>query len=538
MSVPIDKVTEVLRDCFKGAIVSSVQASQELDPRSYAMMDVYKWECTNQSRLTAPFPFGFFASIKPKNDVKSELVVMTAPGFPDNVVFPAVCVRNTSATGELSEFTQCTQMVQVGSIAPVGLAIWMCKHEPVDETHMVRTVIKDVVLANNNSQLAYVERVVGNTTASVTNSFAVADAGLDVIKSEVKPAGNGQYIKETTRPAAGIWPEMAGSTWDPELKTQVKTLEKFVAPPEETNFEEKNTSYEIVNKDRSLRRVKVVPTEALNSYFLRFPVRVSLDLPRVLKSVNVIWNGQYSIGTQDTWAYETSTGDSGSISLDIPDRASSSASISAELQIEYEDFAANNLFADRVTFFIHAPATQETICARIQELLESATAVTMWPVFKPKSSTIVVYGQSIQVAVNVKVAMARSWGPDRESFSSSNTASDDFAAGITGGAVQIPPCIHPAITITGDTTRSQGVSATASMSIAGTAGGSVSATKTKSGTAFGSVSPAIIPGCSGRQTIPTNGLFVLDMSVANSEYDGYYMVRADVFNANVFAEYE
>lgn len=378
-------------------------------------------------------------------------------------------------------------------------------------------------------QEAYVERTVADYEEQDVAPGTAAESGLLIIDSKVMPDGKGKSVKKTV--SVPSWPEHKGSQWDAEIGAQLSFTEQFVAPPDADALALPNTSFQIVNEDRSLKRVQVIPEDALNAYSLAFPVRIDLDLPKVLKSVAVEWSSQYSIGTQDTQALDYASGTSGSVSLSIPDSASSAASITANVRVTFEDFATNNLFAENRVFYMEGPVTQSSILAKLSTLY--GESVILWPVFKPQSTTILVKSQSINVRANVQVALGHSWGPSSSSFNWQKSVSDDFSVSGSSDSVQLPPCIHPAITLTGDTVRTQPVSATAVMSLSSSSGASVSASKTKSGTAGASVSPAVIPATDGPTSIPTSGLHLYDMQVAPTEYTNWFKVRAVVFDASV-----
>lgn len=258
------------------------------------------------------------------------------------------------------------------------------------------------------------------------------------------------------------------------------------------------------------------------------------NLPRELVSVNVVWNSQYSIGTQDYFFIKTVTGDTITVGKNADDTASSAASIVPELQIKFRDVEASNLPATEYEIFIAGDATEAAVLARLTAI--AGSTVLAWPVFRPESTTINTNGQSINVRVNVGVGLAGTYSTTDglTMYESEKATSDDFSVNLTVGGVQLPPCIHGAITLTGGTSQSQLVAATAAMSIYNSLIGSSSVTKTKSGTAFGTVSPSVIPAVSGTQTIPTSGLYALSIRPGRNFF-GYTQVTAVVFNASALA---
>jgi hypothetical protein len=108
--------------------------------------------------------------------------------------------------------------------------------------------------------------------------------------------------------------------------------------------------------------------------------------------------------------------------------------------------------------------------------------------------------------------------------------SDDFSANLSTQSVQIPPCIHPAISLTGGTYKTQPVAAVGFLQMYHTSVGQITATKTKSGNATCEVYPSTLPAVRGQATIPTSGYYLMDMDVAPYDWD-YAVVSAVVFNA-------
>lgn len=378
-------------------------------------------------------------------------------------------------------------------------------------------------------QQAYVERQIADTSELLVVDGTPADSGLQVASSTVSPLGNGKSVKDTTTVPA--WVELTASEWDNKLNSQIKRTEKFVAPPSGADFNAANTSYQIVNQHRSLRVVEDVPTEALAAYVKRFPKRINLDdLPRELLSVRVLWNSGYSVGTQDFAFYQWTSGDSFSLGKSASDSANSSASISPEIQLNFRDIASRNLFGEQIEIILPDPITFAGVQSALAAILGGP--VEMWPVFKPESQTISTLAQSVSVRSNVQIALEGSWNRTDgiTSQGSERGTSDDFQINLNNGSIQLPPCIHGKIILTGDTARSQLVSATAFMNMTNSLVGAISATKTTSGVAKGAVSPAQLPAVRGPTSIPTSGFFLMDMNVQDFKW-GHSYITVEVFDA-------
>lgn len=470
----LNRIQNIFTGELSGTLQGPIVASQVYDETSMTRLDIFEWEVFNGAKVPDPVPFGMFVSITQMNMSKSKIRVMLAPGFPKDPIF-------TEQTKEVKNYDKYLRnALLISKIVPIDFDIesveltdfWDIQLEPVDESH-----------------------------AKLVKIYAASPGvqGYETNRDLFAPAG---YTEEIV-PAASV-----------------------IAPSDG------NTEYIPVDTYHTLKRVSTVPTAALTAFKLVFPSRIRVDLPKVLKSVDVVWNEQYSNGTQDTNAFDATSGVSGSISLSIPDSASSAAALTAELKIEFEEFETSNLFADVYIGYMPPPVNLTTLLAKLTEM--ASASVVKWPVFKPKSRTIVATGQSISLRANVQVSLNHSWSPTSNSFGRTSSVSDDYSIGLTNNAVQLPACIHPLVTFTGDMTKSRAVSATAAMALASSFGTSVSASKTKSGTASGAISPTSLAATSGQNTIPTSGLYLMDLDVAPYDY-GWFKFRAEVFDASNFA---
>jgi hypothetical protein len=285
---------------------------------------------------------------------------------------------------------------------------------------------------------------------------------------------------------------------------------------------------------REVKREVVPESEGwtLADYVRTQAIRTNIpNLPRELISVNVLWNSNYSIGTQDYTFIETRTGASWSLGKSANDSASSAAAVTPELQLKFRDVEASNLPATEYELMIPGDATEAAVIDRMQAIL-TPTTVDAWPVFRPESTTISTTGQSISVRSNVGISLEGSVSNNvLKSYGMDRSTSDSFDVNLSVGSVQIPACIHDAITVSGGTSRSQPVAATATMSMNGGALlGSNTATKTKSGTAYGLVSPSVIPSVGGVKTIPVTGTYILDIRPGKN-FLGYTPVTVVVFDA-------
>jgi hypothetical protein len=473
------------QNIFVGQLVNTSQGpvitTQVYDEKTLTYLDVYEWEVFNGARLIAPLPFGMFAEIERMNMNKSKLRLRVAPGFietPANPQFTPVTEKAENYGKYLSDALITRQVVPPTFVLPrIANDDWDMRLEPIDASHSM--FVKIIAL-----------------TPPVYGSETRRDLYIPVPFTE--------EIVTVDEAAIGI--EAA----DPSVE------------------------YTPVDVFHTLKRTGIVPIEAMTEYNLSFPSRFAFSppLPLVLKSIKAIWNEQFSIGTQDTSSYDYSSGLSGSVSTSIPDSASSSAAVSAELAIEFEDFASNNLYTQTHIFYMPPPINIAAILAKLATYYPGG--VSVWPVFYPRSETIVTTGQSVSVRANCQVSLYHSWSPTSYTEGWSKSTSDDYSIGLNNGTIQLPPCIHGVIDITDSAPHVIGVSATANMGITSSNGTAVSATITKSGTATGKIHPVSLLPTSDPTEIPTSGYFLMDVDVKPYDY-GWFQVRVEIFNADALS---
>lgn len=375
-------------------------------------------------------------------------------------------------------------------------------------------------------QVAYEQRQVADVTGSLVDEGEAADAGLLIISSQVTPNGDGTSVKETV--SVDEWVEHTKAEWNNDLMGHVVSTEKFVAPSE-VDTPVDHASYQIVNEDRILKITEVVPTDALDNYVISYPVRVSLDLPRILKSVAIVWNEGSDVGQRDNWFNFAASGTSYTASGENSDVDNSSVSLNPEVQIEWEDYSGNNLFATAYLFYLPLPVESGDVLAKVAAL--AGGSVSQWPVFKTRSHTITTMGQSASVRVQTSAGISRTIsGGVQTAYRNQEGTGDDIGKNLNNGTVQIPPCIHGAITFSGLTSRTATVSAMATSPIYVSDGTSILPVHSRSVTVSASVSPSSLAATSP-SSVPTSGLYLVDAKVQPYEY-GYAKVYAEVFDAS------
>lgn len=372
-------------------------------------------------------------------------------------------------------------------------------------------------------------------TYEVTNGAKIREALPFGMFAEVIPMNFSKsklVVKISPHASPNVFNILKGYKTDKELNAALAFTEQLVSPNEvEAEGFQPNPLVEYQPIDEFLTRkiTSIVPYDALNNYVLAYSKRIKLDLPRVLKSVAIVWNESREVGQRTNDFQSGATGTSYTISGDNSDNDSSSVSLMPEVRIEYEDLSDNTLYATAYAFYLPMPATEEAILAKLSYFAKAA--VTKWPVFKTRSHTIALLGQSarVQVKTDAGVYVAKT-GSGITSYRKQQGTGDDVGKNLSNGTVQIPPCIHGEINFSGLTSRSASVSATASSPIYSSDLGAIAPTHSREVTIEASVSPTSLSATSPA-AIPTAGLYLIDSTVQPYEY-GYAKVYAEVFNAS------
>jgi len=574
-----------------GAAKGPVLQSSVFDKELMTHVDLIEFEVSNHAKVPDDLPFGLLAEIVNQgNMTRSRMQVRVGPGFytEGGVVWPETVVHEYANDPSLLTALISYQVVPIDAVADSGAGIWDSEVKPLDSRHGLKITRKDPTLfthqhyvverpettpprflaaiqATEESHLSfgeaswpvlapgetlrsaeqvhplvvqhmtksqnsgevtlqgsrsYVEGVKVTVTESLKTGVQTSDTGLQIIESEVQDLGNGKSIKSSI--VAPTWPTFKGSKLDGVMQFPIAYTERFVAPPATTNSEP-NVEYEPVNQHRSLRREIVIPQAELDSRMDIFPVPLSINLPRVLKSVQVVWNTNAGKGDQNSdWA-GSSSGLSYALSCNLSDQSSGSAAAIPEVLIELEDVWTQGVMAEGHLFFMPYPVTTEGILARL--------GVTKWPVFKPKSHTIVGIGQKIACSVNVGIDASVSGSQTSRSTAAGKTASGQVDVALSNNTIQIPPTIHGQINFIGETYKVIATSASASMSCSGTNFPTVKVDQTIAISAVSKVFPNSFEPTQGGSAIPTSGRYLIDVKVERYKY-GYAMVYAEVLDAS------
>ncbi len=293
----------------------------------------------------------------------------------------------------------------------------------------------------------YAEGVRTVTTKQEVAPGTPAGTGLMVIESSVTPDGLGISVLQQVVASGDEWPVLKGSEWNDELQTQVIASHQHVAPP--TDFTEENTSFHIVNQDRSLKVQTSIPEEYFLNYRRSFPSTTDLQLPHVLKSIELTWTTSNGFGSSD-WSWSWYGTEPYSVGISIPYSSSSSCSVHGTITPIIEMVLGNNIPSTMEFFYVPVDAgtyviSRERLLAKIQTLYPDAL---MWPVFHPVSHSINVQDMKTGVRGSGGFSFTRKSSDDQSSGDDTNHSSLESDSSVSNNITVISPTIHEAIGIT------------------------------------------------------------------------------------------
>lgn len=303
--------------------------------------------------------------------------------------------------------------------APSGNLIASVVEQDQNSGKALLTTMEEVV-ANNGGSLVSKRNYVEKTTATVTETFSTgsqtADAGLFVSQSEVSALGSGATLKETV--SVDSWPVHVSSDWDPQLGTQVVSMETYVAPPSSTSdaaLTASNVSFKPINKDRALKVTRLTPTAALDAFHHVFPTYATVNLPDTLTNVQVI--ATRTVGNSNSIRY----GSSYSVSN------GSQVAVTADVNYKLESGFSGSVPAEVHVFYLQGNASSASILSKVNAIA--------WPQYKPVSERIVISGHGCSKSYTESAGEG------------GGGLSEEGSVTAFVNAISLPPSLHGALSI-------------------------------------------------------------------------------------------
>lgn len=362
-------------------------------------------------------------------------------------------------------------------------------------------------------------------TAIVQPATAVLISQKKIELSADDPYSN-EYVKLQRIYRATTGPLLQGQDYDPQYDVVLPFTQQET--PAGSHIGVNRIDIKPIDSVRQEERTvdPGIAAAVFGGYLLAIPSTVSLQLPDVLQSISAIMETNSGAGTYS----ETGSGFAfapGGWSLNIPGRGQASAAILPDIAITIKQPWAHNIPSTRYIFFMQIPVTTTDVTNRLTALVGST--ISTWPKFSPVAHTVLCVGQRLSLQVNTSAQEQDSLsGASGEGYSESSGHGYSKEVGVSIKAVRIPPCIHGSISISGTTSDTVDITATAASST-----GSISASESQDGTVAGSITPTTFSATSNDSSIPTSGLRLVNVEGQPYKY-GYAVMHAEVVDfANV-----
>jgi len=376
------------------------------------------------------------------------------------------------------------------------------------------------------------------TTTSISpDATAVSDITLGTNELEKSIQRVSEFTKKTsvTSRDNGTLPTLTGQDYDASIGAVVPYTEKITTTGDTligalSDVSPLSSDYKLV---RTIDTTNL--TAALSAISLQFPSRATLSIPPVLESIEVVWdqttdNGSYA-SDWTGYAYGTSTSLSGSERAE----AKGASSLTPSFVIKMKDTWATNIPTSTHVFFLPTPCTEAHILTALGKKYSSGTVINRWPVFKPKSDTVVAFGTKVSVTVEGNASASHSVSNSNNSWDSTQGTGSSTYSSTTTVVANIPSCIHPTITITGAAIPTV-KAATAKIDAGWVSAYNfpvVNVSKSETASATGKVSPTTLPA-TAQTAVPSTGYYLIDSRVELYQH-GYVKVYAEVLDASVLA---
>lgn len=331
-----------------------------------------------------------------------------------------------------------------------------------------------------------------------------------------------------------------GQQYNQGLNIQIPFVEQML-DRKTANADEGTAGMEITpnDSDSALSRQYDIPAAqgAYESAIVAYDTYISLDLPDVLSSVNIVYNTTSSDGSSTQEGTGSATGADASLALSIHGSGQGGATIQPEIEYTVDVTPKDNIVASVRVFYAKAPIGSPLTMTDILTKLSSPTffneTVSLIPLWRKSINALSLRGQQVSLSATADAQERVSIAATDTSQTINEGTGYSYSFGSNSRSVQLPATINAGFSTATTQTASASASATANI-----AGGSnwdpVSASLT--------VGPTTVTGTSGpdivatpQTSIPTSGLYLVKVDVTPFAGFGENMVRAEVVNFAQFA---
>lgn len=414
-----------------------------------------------------------------------------------------------------------------------------------------------IVVTNSNGTIVKITlKSEGSGYTSAPTVVLPAGAGGSAT-AVLQPFGC-QLVKESVSPASETWSSLyflveriyetlVGPTrvsWAQNPLTQVPYSTSKMRIPTNTMTEPtvvlgQNVTCEHINASVTDVSTKLDDPTLMDSFFRAFPSLGSVNLPRVLISLGIVWDVASAAGTYTANGSGAAIGTSASVSTTAQGRAQGSASVVPELVPVWAPRWTNDIPVVDFYFFLPKNATVAEILVAASAFATiwygTATTINAWPLFQPTEPQFAIVGQKISVSAEAlatcSVSIVQGSGGTNASEALAYATGSNKDIGDTVRPVALPECLTAGLVLT-NSSNSESVTCTADADVAsGTNFPGATSSASASGTAYGFVTPASI-GATSPPGYPISGLYG---QISSQEYeDGYSAYRVRTINMGIF----
>jgi len=306
---------------------------------------------------------------------------------------------------------------------------------------------------------------------------------------------------------------------------------------------------EVTPKDAaaSLVRTFVPPTqEELDAAAITLHDTITFQLPDTLLGVTAYYTAANADGSASETGDGSSVGTTGSMSISLSSSSQGSASIAGDVYINIRQNDATDVPARVFLFYVPDTATRANVLTKLGTL--AGATVNDWPRFQPRTSTLFLLGQQVDVSARANLSQSASVSGSDASYTKSEGTAVSKSVGVSLRVVTIPPTIHDEIIIDNSTTVTQAVEAAATVEVTRTTAGWLTSTywpartitttpdpvtATAAATTLSEDFTDTIPATPGLTEIPVAGLYAR-IKMEPWKY-GFSQVRAEVVDFSYFA---
>ena len=240
-------------------------------------------------------------------------------------------------------------------------------------------------------------------------------------------------VRTSTVTRDGKLPSLSGKELEEAYNVQIPYTETI----QNTSNATGSSEVEPLSADQYLVRT-YNPTEldsVLRGYAVQYPTRITLDLPRVLRSATVKMSKSESFSEFENENSLSGTfrafsqGDTGALAV--------SGTLTPEFVLEYEDIWASNLPATTHIFFLKEPITANTIISKL--------GCQEWPTFSPRGHVITAEAKTKTKKLTAALSRGQSIANEQQGLQFSKSDSIDETNESRAIVVNIPPCLHSSI---------------------------------------------------------------------------------------------